>query len=443
MSKTPSKLSSLPPITAQVNGLSHEGRGITSINGKVTFLLGGLPGETVKFIYQKKHGQYDEGQVTEVLESSPERVNPVCEHFGDCGGCRLQHLSHQAQIVTKQQLFLDQLKHQAGTQPQTLLPALTSAATGYRHKARLGVKFVRAKNKVLVGFHEINGRYLADMQSCAVLHPAIGQKITHLSTLIQSLEAYQTIPQIEVAISDTTVALIFRHLQPLSLHDEDKLINFARQEDLHIYLQPGGITTVHRLWPEGKDDLLSYRLAANNIEILFHPSDFTQVNPQINQQMVLQALQLLNPNANERLLDLFCGLGNFTLPLARHCHHIIGVEGAAALVERAQQNAIHNQIPNAQFYAADLTQNLTEKAWAQNSFDKILLDPPRTGALEVVKQLPALNPQAILYVSCNPATLARDAKELVQRGYKLTKAGIMDMFPHTSHVESMALFEKA
>ncbi|HVV68321.1 MAG TPA: 23S rRNA (uracil(1939)-C(5))-methyltransferase RlmD [Gammaproteobacteria bacterium] len=442
MTKSHPKHKNLPPVTATITGLSHEGRAITSVNGKITFLFGGLPGETVKFVYLKKHGQYDEGQVVEVLQSSPDRIPPVCAHFGDCGGCRLQHFAHHGQLAAKQQLFLDQLAHIGGTKPHRVLPALTSPTTGYRYKARLGVKFVRAKNKVLVGFHEINGRYLVDMQSCAVLHPAVGQKITHLSALVQSLDAQQTIAQIEVAISDEVVALIFRHLQPLSSGDLYKLTQFARQESLTIYLQPGGINTIHRLWPEGGSDLLSYRLPAYNVEILFHPSDFTQVNPEINRQMVSQALTLLNPQPHERILDLFCGLGNFTLPLARHCQSVTGIEGALSLVERARHNASHNQITNAQFFASDLTQDLIETQWGQASYDKILLDPPRTGALELVKKLPMLQPRAILYVSCNPATLARDSKELLQQGYQLTIAGIMDMFPHTSHVESMALFEK-
>ncbi len=420
-----------------ITGLSHEGRGVAHIEGKTTFLTGGLPGETVEFVYLKRRSQFDEGQVTRLLKASPDRDEPVCPHFGLCGGCRLQHQQHAAQVHTKQQSFLEQLRHIGGIEPGELLPPLIGPSTGYRHRARLGVKFVPAKNKVLVGFHEINGRYLADMDSCSVLHPAVGERLSDLATLVRSLEAYRTIPQIEVSMGDTAIALLFRHLQPLSDLDLQLLRSFGQENDWQIHLQPGGLDSVHCLYPCPEPPLLSYRLA--DLELCFQPTDFTQVNPYINRLMVAQALQLLQPQPEEILLDLFCGIGNFTLPLAQRCQKVIGIEGQAKAVLRATANAQHNQITNAEFFVGDLTQ---DNAWFRHRFDKILLDPPRTGAWELVKLIPALQPNTILYVSCNPATLARDSKELCQHGYRMVKAGVIDMFPHTSHIESMALFEQ-
>ena len=427
---------------AEIQKLSHEGRGIAYINGKITFLLGGLAGEKVEFKYLKQHRSFDEGQVTQVLEASPQRVTPPCPHFGVCGGCSLQHLQPEAQIKLKEAFLLEQLQHISGTQPESVAPPLVGPSLGYRSKARLGVKYVAAKNKVLVGFREVNGRYITDMNSCSILDPAVGQRITKLSQLVQSLEAYASIPQIEVAIGDQTTALIFRHLQPLSDADRRQLQQFAAQEQLHIYLQPGGINSVHRLWPESPPNntpLLYYSLG--ELKMGFQPTDFTQINPSINQQMIHRALQWLNLQPQDRVLDLFCGLGNFSLPLAQNCREVIGVEGDAMLVARATENAAHNQIDNAQFYCADLTQNFVTQPWAQVPFDKILLDPPRTGAYTVVTHLPILKPRAIVYVSCHSASFARDTAELIKQGYRLTKVCVMDMFPHTSHVESMGLFE--
>jgi 23S rRNA (uracil1939-C5)-methyltransferase len=328
-----------------------------------------------------------------------------------------------------------------------ILPPLRGPALGYRHKARLGVKYVGAKEKVLVGFRESNGRYLADIDRCVVLHPSVGQKISSLSQMIQNLEAYQSIPQIEAAVGEDATALIFRHLQPLSADDILKLKQFAENntEDnhaLHIYLQPGGPDSIQKLWPETGEEILQYSLPAHQLTLQFHPANFTQINPDINRQMVDRAIELLAVKPEERLLDLFCGLGNFTLPLARYCADVVGVEGEKNLVARAKQNADLNQITNAHFYTADLAGDFSAANFMTGTFHKILLDPPRTGALEAVKLLPQFNPELILYISCNPATLARDAKELVARGYRLTQAGVMDMFPHTGHVESMALFEK-
>jgi 23S rRNA (uracil1939-C5)-methyltransferase len=442
-----SKPVSITPVLAQVTALSHDGRGIAFIEGKTTFIEGALPEETVLFKYLNQRSRFDEGQVLEVTSPSPDRVVPLCQHFSICGGCSLQHMSSDAQLRMKETMLVEQLQHFGELKAESLLPPLTGPIWGYRHKARLGVKFVNKKGALLVGFREKNGRYLADLKRCEVLHPAVGLLIEDLKKLITCLEGYASIPQIEVAIGDTITALIFRHLQPLSDSDQAQLSGFAQQHDLHIYLQPGGPDSIHPLWPV-KPTSLSYTLPDYHLEFLFHPTDFIQVNVELNRQMVKHVLALLDPQPNERILDLFCGLGNFTLPLAQHCAHVVGVEGDQAMVERAYANAHHNGIQNVEFHAANLQTDPRDTVWAQDyfkkntdkKFDKILLDPPRTGALEFIPYLPAFGARRIVYVSCNPATLARDAKVLGQQGYRLTQAGIMDMFPHTSHVESVAVF---
>lgn len=441
MLTTSSYLQQKPQHSAKVIRLSHDGRGVANVDGKVTFLHGGLPNETVSFVYRKKHANYDEGQVIAVKEDPhPHRVTPDCAHFGICGGCSLQHLSSTQQIIVKQNILLEQLAHTGGITPKNVLPPLTGNTIHYRHKARLGVKYVRAKHKVLVGFREIEGRFLADIEQCHVLHPSVGQKLTSLSTLIESLSGFQTIPQIEVAVSDTETALIFRHLTPLNPEDLEKLSRFAEKEQLHIYLQPGSPDTIHKFYPNDSQTLLHYDLPKQGVRLLFHPSSFTQINSTMNQSMIDLALDLLTPKADERFLDLFCGIGNFTLPFARQCLEITGVEGVSSSVKLAKDNASHNQIHNARFYCTDLNRDFTVQAWAQGVYDKIILDPPRTGAENVVKNIARFQAKSILYISCHPATLARDAGILSKQGYQLIQAGVMDMFPHTSHVESIALF---
>lgn len=427
---------------ATITALSHDGRGIAHINGKTTFILGGLPNETVNINYLRKHSRFDAAVAVEVIESSPDRVTPQCQHFGVCGGCSMQHLASEAQIKHKQAVLLEQLQHLGGSSPEQILSPLISQPWSYRNKARLGVKYVHAKSKVLVGFREISGRYITDCQECPVLHPSVGTKITRLQQLIATLSAFKEIPQIEVAIDDEVTALIIRHLKPLSDNDLAQLKKFAEQENFHIYLQPGGLNSIHKLWPEQSDFYLHYQLNDHQIELKFHPADFTQVNPAINQQMVKRAIELLEPNPHEKLLDLFCGIGNFTLPLARYCQTITGIEGDTQLVERARQNAQHNQLANVDFAVANLMEDISDKSWSKQSYDKILLDPPRSGAYEICQIIGKFKAERILYISCNPATLARDTAVIVKQNYRLVKAGVMDMFPHTSHVESIALFEK-
>lgn len=425
-----------------IQTLSHEGRGITKINGKTLFVDNALPGEEVTFKYLKKHSKYDEGIAEEVENTSPDRVQPQCAHFLICGGCSLQHLAENAQILLKQNVLLEQLQHFAGIVPDVLLPPLIGPIYGYRRKARLSVRFVVKKNQVLVGFHEKNGRYVADISSCPILDPAVSHLIEPLKACVSQLSAYQQIAQIEVACGDDEKAFIFRHLQPLTEEDQSLLIEWGKQYNAHIYLQPGNQKTTHRIWPTTGEERLVYRLPNQQIELKFHPHDFIQVNAEINRQIVDRVLSFLALEKNDRVLDLFCGLGNFTLPMAKYCQEVVGVEGDSEMVNRGQENALHNQLPQTSFFAHDLTLSFASSQFGQKNYNKILLDPPRSGAREILADIAKLKPERIVYISCNPATMARDAGELVnQHGFKLAAVGVMDMFPQTRHVESIAVFK--
>jgi 23S rRNA (uracil1939-C5)-methyltransferase len=443
MSRRPrnQKNTTMQPLTAHVESLTHDARGVARLDGKVVFIDGALPDEDVLFTYRTQRKSFDEGTLMQLIHPSSARVKPNCVHFGLCGGCSLQHMDGEAQLAAKQKIMLDTLQHLGSVQPESVLPPLNGLQWGYRRKARLGVKYVTKKETILVGFREKRSGLLADLSRCEVLHPSVGNLLVELRALVGALAAYQQIPQIEVAVGDAGAALVFRHLVELNDADRELLRAFGQQHNTQVYLQAGGPDTVTLLWPDIAS--LSYRLPDYNIELFFSPNDFIQVNADINRKLVDHAITLLDPLPHERVLDLFCGLGNFTLPLARRAAHVVGVEGDAQLVQRARDNAQHNQITNTDFHAADLNQALGCAVWAQPGFDKILLDPPRTGALEIIRQLAQFNATRIVYVSCNPATLARDAHELVvSQGYRLLSAGVMDMFPHTTHVESIALFEK-
>jgi 23S rRNA (uracil1939-C5)-methyltransferase len=428
----------------KISALSHDGRGISHINGKTTFVFGALPGEEVEISYLRRHKNFDEAQATKILMESPERQTPVCPHFGVCGGCTLQHLKEDAQRQHKESVLLEQLQHIGKVKPKKILPALTGPIWNYRYKARLAVKYVPAKERVLVGFHELKGRYVADNRVCPVMHPSVGQHLPLLSDLIAKLSIYTAIPQIEVAVDDTKTALLIRHLENFSPEDLEHLRQFAQTQNFWLYLQPGKMDSVHALWPEdlGKMPLLAYELPDQGVKIHFQPNDFTQINPFINRAMMQQALQLLELTKEDSVLDLFCGVGNFTLPLSRYCKNIVGVEGEAKLVSRATANALQNHIENSEFFCADLAKDCGIAPWTRKHFDKIILDPPRTGAWDVLPLVMQFKPSLILYVSCNPATLSRDAGFICDQNYELVAAGIMDMFPHTSHVESMALFKR-
>lgn len=431
-------------LIAHIHALSHDGRGIATIKQKTTFISGALPNETCTYKTTRKRSNYHEADALEIFPPFSElRTTPPCNHFGICGGCSLQHMHVAAQLQLKQDTLINQLKHFGRVTPESILMPLHAESIGYRRKARLGVRYVIKKNKLLVGFREKAGRYLADLDHCRVLHPIVGEQLIALRELIASLEKYQTIPQIEVAIGDKDVALIFRHLESLPYTDIEKLLQFGMKYDFHIYLQPNSPETIHKIYPKKTDYRLTYTLPEYDLEFLFHPLDFTQINLEMNRLMVKQAIQLLDLREDDRVLDLFCGIGNFTLPIARFAKQVTGVEGGAEMVTRAETNAKHNQISNVAFYSANLMEPNAEACWLQTPYEKILLDPPRAGAKEILAFLPHEHVKKIVYVSCNPATLARDAGELVhQYGYQLKNAGIMNMFPHTSHIEAMAVFEK-
>lgn len=428
-------------VPAEITDLSHEGRGIAHINGKATFVFGGLPGETVQLKYTAIHKQFDEAIATDVLfNPSPNRTTPPCPHVGICGGCSLQHMQSEAQRIQKQKILLEHFQHQANCQPKEILPPLLGNTLGYRRKARLSVRFVPKKESVLIGFRERGSSFVAQIDQCEVLHPSVGYKIKALRNLFMQLEKKYDIPQLEIAIGDINAAVIIRHLSALSDHDLQLLITFARDNHLDFYLQPKGVESIHPLYPE-QPNALFYSIPAHHIKMFFKPEHFTQVNTEINLQMIDRAIALLALEKTDYVLDLFCGIGNFSLPIAKYCKQVIGIEGSACSVLQAQKNAIANKISNVTFYTQDLTQDFSNISWTKNHYDKILLDPARTGAKEILPYIAIWKPKRVVYVSCNPITLARDTAQLLALGYTLEKAGIMDMFPHTTHVEAIAVFQ--
>jgi len=435
------------PFEAVITDLSHDGRGVTRVDGKAVFVSGALLDEHVVLRLRKRHRHFDEAEVVELITRSPHRVEPRCRHFGECSGCSLQHLDADSQIATKQRVLTENFERIGKVTPQVWLPPLTHQSWGYRRKGRLSVRNVVKKGRVLVGFREEeNPRFVADIQQCEVMHPALGPKIGLLADLLNGMDAASDIPQIEFAAGDDTMALVFRHMQPLGASDLAALTAFGQQHDLAIYLQPGGNSSVHPLWPE--NPRLAFRIPSgdtqiDDVELEFQPLDFVQVNAGMNVRMMARTMELLDPQPTDRVLDLFCGLGNFTLPIARRVGEVVGVEGEHGLVERAAENAARNGIGNARFQVANLFEDQRSADWARQPWDKMLLDPPRAGADKVLEYLPHKQTRRIVYVSCHPASLARDAGILVnQHGFTLKSAGVMDMFPHTSHVESIALFER-
>lgn len=429
------------PLELQVHRLSTEGRGIAEYEGKKAFVFGALPDETVRATVTKQHSRYLETQVDEVLVPSAKRVTPICPHFGRCGGCQLQHLSSEDQLAHKESQLKNLLEHH-GILPNPIAAPLTGPQTGYRYKARLGVRYVPKKGGILIGFRENHSNKIVEMESCSVIHPKVGHLIEPLKQLLMSLIAYEDIPQIEMAAGENEVALIFRHLKPLSEEDEAKLVAFCTEHELSLFCQSGGPETVTKRWPD-TPPYLYYTIPDFDIKLFFNPLDFTQVNPMINRKMITQACDWLALNAQDHLLDLFCGLGNFSLPLARRVQSVIGVEGDAKMVHHAQENARWNGVENATFYQTNLFEDCAKAPWHSKSFNKIILDPPRSGAWEVVNQIDRWMPERILYISCNMTTFVRDAAHLVhQKGLTLQIVGLMDMFPHTKHSEVMGLFIK-
>jgi 23S rRNA (uracil1939-C5)-methyltransferase len=425
--------------TARVAGLTHEGEGVVH-EGKTAFVAGALPGEQIRFRRIRKHRQHDDGQLIEVLESSADRVAPACAHFGVCGGCALQHLAPAAQLAAKEQALKDNLERIGRVQPRNWLPALSGPVWGYRRRARLGAKWVAKKGRVVVGFRERLAPYVADVARCEVLASPMDALVTKLAALLTSLDIRERVPQIEVAVADSAVALVLRVLDPPTGEDRARLLAFAQEHRLQLFLQPGGLDTV-RLLDGLAHQPLQYSLPRFDLQLSFLPTDFVQVNTVVNQRLVERAAELLQPQPGSRVLDLFCGIGNFSLPLARQAGHVTGVEGEAGLVARARANALANGISHAEFHTADLAKLPAEPAgWMRESYSHVLLDPPRVGAREALGLIARMRPARLLYISCHPGSLARDLGILVhEHGYVLESAGVVDMFPHTAHVESVAL----
>lgn len=433
---------SAEPVVTTIDSLSHDGRGIARIRGKTVFVEQGLPGEEARIEIRRSHTRYAEARITELIRSSPDRIGAKCRHYAVCGGCSFQHVSRDYQIRHKQRILLEQLQHIGGVKPEHMLPPLIAAEWGYRRKARLSVKFVEKKHKILVGFREKSSHFIAELSCCEVLHPAVGLILADLQQLIGRLSIHRHIPQIEVAIADNATALVIRHLAELTHHDRELLRGFEQWKKVLFYLQPGGVDTIQPLSPDRSVELV-YTAPGFNIEFAFLPADFVQVNGEMNNLIIRRALELLELRAEDTVLDLFCGLGNFSLPMARYCRSITGVDGEQSLIERARQNAERNKIMNVEFHHADLVSNSLQGCFPGGVYTRVLLDPPRTGAGEILGRMSFSDTERIVYISCNPATLARDAGILAQdKGFQLRQAGIADMFPHTSHIESVALFTR-
>ncbi|MCL2021069.1 MAG: 23S rRNA (uracil(1939)-C(5))-methyltransferase RlmD [Betaproteobacteria bacterium] len=429
-----------------VVALDHEARGIVYSDGKAVFVEGALPGETVEYASFRKKPKYEQAYLVRVIHAVSERVTPDCPHFDVCGGCAMQHLDVRAQVAVKQRVLEDSLCDIGHVCPEEMLPPIHGPAWGYRRKARLGVRKVPKKGGVLIGFREKRSSYIADLKGCRILPPTVSKLLLPLRALIDGLSVSERLPQVEVAVGDTCVALSLRILEPLTSEDEKSLRVFADRHQVVFYLQPGGPDSLFRFYPP--DPLLAYALPEFALTMNFQPVDFTQVNHEMNRVLIRRALELLDLKPGERVADLFCGLGNFTLPMARQGARVIGIEGNAALVLRAEECARENGLAdNVHFIATNLFECASDFfATLAEKPAKLLIDPPREGALAVVKALPGAGerPRRIVYVSCNPATLARDAAILVhQKGYRLAAAGIANMFPHTAHVESIALFVAA
>ncbi|NOQ76328.1 MAG: 23S rRNA (uracil(1939)-C(5))-methyltransferase RlmD [Methylococcaceae bacterium] len=429
-------------VKVTIESLAHDGRGVAHVDGKVIFIDEALPGEELEFIYTDSRKDYAEGRVETLFTRAPERVDAKCEHFGKCGGCSFQHVDDAAQISFKQALLVDQFQRIGKVTIPEIWEPLTGPHWGYRQKARMGVKYVQKKGRVLVGFRERRNQFLAEMESCKVMNPLVGEKLMALSEMIGKLSIKDKIPQIEVAIGDEDCVLAFRVLEPATAEDKEIMRAFGHEHKISLCLQSKGPDTIVPI--EGEPEvMLTYSLPDQGVHFRFKPAMFTQVNYEINRKMITRVMQAMDFNENDRVLDLFCGLGNFTLPIATKAGHVVGVEGDQPLVNHAKDNAQLNNLSNVEFFAADLSKDVSGQAWAQQSYNKVILDPSRAGASDVLPNLKKWNPELIMYVSCNPSTLARDAGILVnEMGYTLVKAGVMDMFPQTGHVESIALFRK-
>jgi 23S rRNA (uracil1939-C5)-methyltransferase len=428
-------------LISDVTDLDHEGRGVAHHDGKTAFIADALPGERVEWEICKRRRNFDEGRLRAVLEPSADRVAARCMHFGVCGGCVLQHLAPERQLVFKQTHLLQAFERIGRVRPASVLAPLSADHWNYRRRARLAARWVPAKGKTVVGFRERAATYIADLTRCEVLQPPFDRLIEPLAALITALSIRDSVPQIEIAAGDTGAAMIMRVLKPLTTADESLLGSFADTHAITVLLQPGGYDSI--AYFAGPRSPLVYALPEFDVSFEFQPNDFVQVNARLNRAMVSRAVELLAPSSDERVLDLFCGLGNFSLPLARRSKHVTGVEGDAGLIARARHNAQRQGFTNVSFVAADLAKQPEQAPWAKQPYDKVLLDPPRTGAREVLPVIAESGAKRVVYISCHPGSLARDAGILVhEHGYTLQAAGVMDMFPHTAHVESVAVFER-
>jgi 23S rRNA (uracil1939-C5)-methyltransferase len=425
-------------LVLEIEALDAEGRGVARNAGKVVFVEGAITGERVEARLLESKSKFDRARVTAVLRASASRREPPCAQFGTCGGCATQHVDARTQVAAKQRWLEDNLARIGKVAPGAMLAPIHGAEWGYRHRARLSVRYVESKGGALVGFRERKSTYVADMNDCMVLPPAVSALIPELRSLISRLSIRDRVPQVEIAVGENSTVLLFRHLLPFTADDRALLQAFAGANQVQVWLQPEGPDSAAAFHPAGESGLY-YTLPEFGLKIAFKPADFTQVNPAVNRVLVSRALRLLDPQPGERIADLFCGIGNFSLPIAARGAQVIGFEGSALLVERARENAAANGLV-AQFEVADLFRPNLEH---YGRFDKYLIDPPREGAASLVHALPEVWPRRIVYVSCDPATLARDAEVLVHhKGFTLAAAGVVNMFPHTAHVESIALFER-
>jgi 23S rRNA (uracil1939-C5)-methyltransferase len=426
-----------------VEDLSHEARGVAHHEGKAVFIEDALPGERVEWSRRKRGKTFDEGKLERVLEASPDRVTPRCAHHGVCGGCALQHLAPVKQIEFKQRQLIEALTRIGHVTPGELLPPLQANVWNYRRRARLAAKWVAKKQRVVVGFRERATPYIADIQRCEVLSEPVDALVMPLSELLTGLSIRDRVPQVEVAVAENALALVIRVLLPLTDADMTRIREFGLKYQAQMYLQPGGYDTIAPI--DGSPVELTYSLPEFGVQLAFQPNDFVQINDELNRRMVSRAVELLAPTSEDEVLDLFCGLGNFSLPLARHARRVTGVEGEASLVARARANAARNGLANAEFFTTNLMDDKPLRdAWTARRYDKVLIDPPRAGAKEALPVIAASGARRLVYISCHTGSLARDAGTLVNDyGFELRAAGVMDMFPHTTHVESMAVFERA
>ena len=439
-------------VNVDIEALNHEGRGIARIEGKVAFVDGALKGENVDARYVYRRSNLDELKAENINQPSSYRVDPICKFSGICGGCSLQHMNTTQQIIFKEGVLIEKLKQELSDREITFktLNRISGDHWNYRRKARLAVRVVEKKGGALVGFREKYSSFITDMDDCKVIVAEVAQLIVPLRRLINSLDIGNYVPQIEVAVGEESdcgskkkIALVIRHLQEFTDTDLVSLLQFGKDYAIELYLQPKGVGSVHKFFPADDFPRLQYFLPAFDLKFLFHPMDFTQVNSGLNRSIVSHAVDLLKLRKQDTVLDLFCGLGNFTLPIATRALSVVGVEGSLEMVARGTENAKNNDILNAEFYAADLTKCFKHEKWAERTYDKILLDPPRSGAIEIIETISAIGAKKIVYISCNPSTLARDTKVLIGSGYRLLATGVMDMFPHTTHVESVAEFQRA